>query len=127
MRRLLNTLRIAWRLSSNIPWVNAPEWRADDTASLRNFLSSQHGIRFRATLLNSILRQNAHMAGCRKGLEFEAGFSNGMRTMVHSIENLARVKEHREDFTSGEDGDDPLMSEDPTATPNRVGAMFRRG
>ena len=110
--RFLKFIRIAWRLSSNLPWVDEPEWRVEDANSLRQFLSSPAGKRLRAILLNMVLRQNAHcVSQCEtKTLQVEAGYANGMRTTVHTLESLARKVEPIEEFTTDEIGVDRLLS-----------------
>jgi len=63
----------------------------------------------------------------KKNLEFEAGFANGVRTMVHTIEVLAREVEEPEEFTEGIYGAEYFPSQGSTATTNRLGAMIGRG
>ena len=110
--RLLKFIRIAWRLSSNLPWVDEPEWRVEDSNSLRQFLTSPSGKRWRGILLNMGLRQNAHcVSQCdTKTLQVEAGYANGMRTTVHTLETLARKVEPIEEFTTDEIGVERLLS-----------------
>ena len=84
----------------------------EDANSLRQFLSSPAGKRLRAILLNMVLRQNAHcVSQCEtKTLQVEAGYANGMRTTVHTLESLARKLEPIEEFTTDEIGVDRLLS-----------------
>lgn len=112
MSRFLKFIRIAWRLSSNLPWVEDPEWRVDDSTALRQFLASRTGKRLRAILLNMVLRQNAHVVSqCdTKNLQIEAGYANGMRTTVHTLETLAKEIEPMEEFTTDETGVERLLS-----------------
>ena len=92
--------------------MDEPEWRVEDANSLRQFLSSPAGKRLRAILLNMVLRQNAHcVSQCEtKTLQVEAGYANGMRTTVHTLESLARKLEPIEEFTTDEIGVDRLLS-----------------
>ena len=127
MKRFFKFLSIAWRLSGNIPWVGDPEWDSDDSNALRKFLVSGEGKRFRMVLLNMVLKQNAKAVSAKKRLEFEAGFANGVRTAVHTVEALAREVEDAEGFTSDIYGVDYPASQDPTATDGRLGALAGRG
>ena len=120
-------LKIAWRLSGNLPWVGDPNWESTDSLALRNFLVTKEGKRFRMILLNMVLRQNAQAVSTKKGLEFNAGFANGVRTTVHTVETLAARLEESEEFASDTYGVEYLASQDPTATDTRFGAMGGRG
>ena len=112
MGRFFKFIRMAWRLSGNLPWVEDPEWRVEDANALRQFLSAKSGVKLRAILLNMVLRQNAHVvAQCdTKNLQIEAGYANGMRTTVHTLETLAREIEPIEEFTTDDLGVERLLS-----------------
>ena len=125
--RFLRFLKIAWRLSGNIPWVGEPDWDASDANVLRKFLVLKEGKRFRMILLNMVLKQNQQAVTAKKRLEYEAGFANGVRTTVHTIEALAKDIEESKEFTADIYGAEYLSSEDPTATDNRFSAMIGRG
>jgi len=127
MTRFFKFLSIAWRLSGNIPWVGDPDWDSDDSNALRKFLVSGEGKRFRMVLLNMVLKQNAQAVSAKKRLEFEAGFANGVRTAVHTVEALAREVEDTEEFTADIYGVDYPASQDPTATDGHFGVMTGRG
>lgn len=127
MKRFLRFLRIAWRLSGNIPWVGEPEWETAEANGLRKFLVSRTGKRFRMVLLNMVLKQNAQAVSAKKRLEFEAGFANGVRTAVHTVESLAREVQEAEEFASDIYGVDYPASQDPTTADDRFGAMVGRG
>ena len=115
--RLLRFIRIAWAMSSRLPWVEDAEWEADDINALRKFLVSKQGRKFRSLLLNMVLRQNALVAAQtdRNKLQHEAGFANGMRMTVHTVESLAREIEPVDELSSDVFGVGRSMSEDPTA------------
>ena len=100
--RFFKFIRIAWRLSSNLPWVEDPGWEVSDANALRQFLTGTAGTKLRAILLNMVLRQNSHvvMQCDKKNLQIEAGYANGMRTAVHTLEALAREVEPMEEFTT---------------------------
>jgi len=125
--RFFRFLRIAWRLSGSIPWVGEPDWSASESNVLRDFLVSDEGKRFRMILLNMVLKQNQQAVTANKRLEYEAGFANGVRTTVHTVETLAKSVPPPEEFTSGMFGDGYLTSQVPTATDNRFSAMVGRG
>ena len=125
--RFFNFISIAWRLSKHIPWIGEPEWKAQESAALRRFLVSTEGKRFRAVLLNMVLKQNQQAVSSKKELEFNAGFANGVRTTVHTVEALAKEIEEPEEFTSDMFGVDYQTSENPTATSSRFGAIVGRG
>ena len=98
--RFFNFISIAWRLSKHIPWIGEPEWTAQESSALRKFLVSDEGKRFRMVLLNMVLKQNQQAVSSKKELEFNAGFANGVRTAVHTVEALAADVEEPEEFTS---------------------------
>jgi hypothetical protein len=125
--RFFRFLKVAWRLSGSIPWVDEPEWGASEANVLKKFLVLTEGKRFRMVLLNMVLRQNQQAVTAKKRLEYEAGFANGVRTVVHTVEALARDVNDAEEFTSDIYGDDYLTSQVPTATDNRFSAMIGRG
>ena len=87
--RFFRFLKVAWRLSGSIPWVDEPEWGASEANVLKKFLVLTEGKRFRMVLLNMVLRQNQQAVTAKKRLEYEAGFANGVRTVVHTVEALA--------------------------------------
>ncbi len=124
--RLFTFIRYAWRLAGRLPWIDEPEWNTEDTNALRQFLGTKSGIKLRLTLLNSVLRQNAHAVSRKKELEFEAGFANGMRSVVHTIEILAKDKPDDEEFTSDLLGAEFRTSKGSNSTTNGYGAPFGR-
>ena len=125
--RFLRFLKIAWRLSGNIPWVGEPDWDASDANVLLKFLVLKEGKRFRMVLLNMILKQNQQAVTATKRIEYEAGFASGVRTTVHTIEALAKDIEESKDFTADIYGTDYLSSQGPTATDGHFGVMTGRG
>jgi len=126
-QRLFRFTKIMWRMSGTLPWVGDPNWDSTDSTALRNFLVSKHGKRFRMVLLNMVLRQNAQAVSGKKELEFDAGFANGVRVTVHTVETLAIKLEESEEFASDTYGVEYLASQDPTATDVRFGTMNGRG
>jgi hypothetical protein len=93
--RFFKFIRIAWRLSSTLPLGGRPRiinWDTSDANALRQFLTGTAGTKLRAILLNMVLRQNSHvvMQCDKKNLQIEAGYANGMRTTVHTLEALAK-------------------------------------
>ena len=114
-------------MSGQIPWIGEPEWTASEVNELRKFLVTGTGKRLRMVLLNMVLKQNQQTVSSNKELEFNAGFANGVRTAVHTIEALAKEIEEPEEFTSDMFGVDYQTSQNPSATVSRFGAMAGRG
>jgi len=127
MSRIIRFIRIAWKMSKQIPWIGEPEWRLTESNALRKFLVTVEGKRFRMILLNMVLKQNQQAVSSNKELEFNAGFANGVRTTVHTVEALAREIEEPEEFTSDMFGVDYRTSQNPSATAKELGALFGRG
>jgi len=127
MSRFIRFIRIAWKMSKQIPWIGEPEWRLTESNALRKFLVTVEGKRFRMILLNMVLKQNQQAVSSNKELEFNAGFANGVRTTVHTVEALAREIEEPEEFTSDMFGVDYRTSQNPSATAKELGALFGRG
>ena len=127
MSRFIRFIRIAWKMSKQIPWIGDPEWRLTESNALRKFLVTVEGKRFRMILLNMVLKQNQQAVSSNKELEFNAGFANGVRTTVHTVEALAREIEEPEEFTSDMFGVDYRTSQNPSATAKELGALFGRG
>ena len=125
--RLFRFLKVAWRLSGSVPWVGEPEWGVSESNVLKKFLVLTEGKRFRMVLLNMVLRQNQQAVTATKRLEYEAGFANGVRTVVHTVEALASDINEAEEFTSDIYGDEYLASQVPTATDSRFSVMTGRG
>lgn len=120
-------ISIAWRLRNHIPWVDEPEWEAAEANALRKFLVTREGKKLRMILLNMVLRQNQQAVSAKKNLAFEAGFANGVRTAVHTVEVLAKELEEPKEFTEDIYGADYLPSQGSTATTSRFGAAIGRG
>ena len=127
MGRFIRFICIAWKMSKQIPWIGEPEWRLTESNALRKFLVTVEGKRFRMILLNMVLKQNQQAVSSNKELEFNAGFANGVRTTVHTVEALAREIEEPEEFTSDMFGVDYRTSQNPSATAKELGALFGRG
>ena len=124
--RLLKFIKVLWRMSGRIPWVDEAEWELEDSNALRLFLCTRSGKKLRMILLNSVIRQNAHAVEQKKELEFEAGFANGMRTTVHTLEVLAREINEPSEFTTDVYGAEHLSSKGSNGTTGRSGASFGR-
>lgn len=78
------------------PWVDQPEWKAEDAQALTHFLASPTGARFSRMLLNLVLRQQASALSSTKDLKFNAGYSTGQRAAVAAIESLADLAQFTE-------------------------------
>lgn len=73
----------------HVDWVDEPSWEKEDSERLTNFLTSHTGKKLSLILRNMVVRGNARCVESKKDLEFEAGFANGFRGAVTSIESLA--------------------------------------
>lgn len=100
---LFRYIRSMLLFARNQAWVDAPKWLPEDAAELTAFLDSPSGARFKAVLINLVLRQQASALSRTSGLEYEAGFCTGQKALVAAIEGMA----NREQFTErGEEGAD---------------------
>jgi hypothetical protein len=75
--------------SRHVEWVDEPKWEREDSERLTSFLTSHTGKKLSLILRNMVVRGNARCVQSKKDLEFEAGFANGFRGAVTSIESLA--------------------------------------
>lgn len=71
------------------PWVNEPDWTKEDGAVLTRFFGSSTGKRFKAGLLNSVLRQQSNACVSENNVDKAVGYANGFRGCVSYIESLA--------------------------------------
>ena len=86
MLRFLKAMMIFARYQE---WVEPVQWDKDDQAALESFLRSTAGMKLSASLRNMLLRQQASSLTKTSGLEFEAGYCNGQRSVLAAIESLA--------------------------------------
>ena len=87
-------------------WVDPVKWSKEDQASLNSFLLGGTGQKLRVALLNMHLRQQASALSKTSGLEFEAGYCNGQRSVLAAIESLADPKQ----FSAEEVADPDLQT-----------------
>lgn len=78
-----------------VQWVDEPEWTADDAAAWDLFLKTESGRKLSMTLMNMVVKSNAQAIQNKKDLAFEAGFANGFRGAVSSLEGLANSDLYR--------------------------------
>ena len=78
--------------SREIGWVNEPEWTEEDARILELFLVSDTGKKFGMTLLNMVIKTQSSCIENKKDLEYNAGFANGFKGAVSSIESLASTR-----------------------------------
>lgn len=86
---MLRKIRAMIMFSRSVGWVDEPRWDREDSERLTHFLTSDTGKKLSLILRNMVVRGNARCVGAKKDLEFEAGFANGFRGAVTSIESLA--------------------------------------
>ena len=89
MSRFIRFIRIAWKMSGQLPWVDEPKWTSSDANELRKFLVTVEGKRFRMIMLNMVLKQNQQAVSSNKELEFNAAESArrrlGLKTAGHLV------------------------------------------
>lgn len=78
-------------------WVEPVRWDKEDQAVLLSFIQSGTGKKLMASLVNMHLRQQASSLTKTGGLEFEAGYCNGQRSVLAAIEALADPKQFTAD------------------------------
>ncbi len=89
---MLRKIRAMMLFAREIGWVNEPEWTVDDAKVLEMFLGSDTGKKLGMTLLNMVIKTQSSCIEDKKDLEFNAGFANGFKGAVSSIESLADSK-----------------------------------
>ena len=72
-------------------WVDQPIWQKDDAQALAKFMVSPSGLRLKAFLQNTVVRQQAHALNRKdgQGLVYEAGYCAGQKATVGVLEALA--------------------------------------
>ena len=98
---MLRKIRAMLLFAKSVEWVDEPEWETDDAKRCGQFLSSNTGIKLKRMLTNMVIRTNAQCIQNKKDLAFEAGFANGFRGAISSLEGLA----DSELYSSQEDGE----------------------
>ena len=78
--------------SRGVGWVNEPEWTNEDALKLELFLTTDTGKRLGMTLLNMVIKTQSSCIENKKDLEYNAGFANGFKGAVSSLEALADRK-----------------------------------
>lgn len=105
MQALYRHLKAAIHYATHFPWVDEPQWDADDSAKLAAFLGSPTGARLKALYVNAVLRQQASaLQADHAKLVYEAGFSAGQKGFVAFTESLADTARFSE---QGEQDTDP--------------------
>jgi len=78
------------------PWVDQPKWEAEDAHALTDFLKTSTGQRFKGTLVNLVLRQQASAVSNTKDIQYNAGIAVGYQALVAGIESLADTTQFTE-------------------------------
>ena len=89
---MLRKIKAMLMFSRHIGWVDEPQWEREDSERLTHFLTSNTGKKLSLILRNMVVKGNARCVQEKKYLEFEAGFANGFRGAVISVEALADSK-----------------------------------
>ena len=103
---MLRKIRAMLLFAKSVEWVDEPSWEIEDAKSYSQFLASDTGIKLKRTLTNMVVRNNAQCIQNKKDLAFEAGFANGFRGAVSSLESLASSELPR-----GQEDGEPDLSE----------------
>ena len=93
---MIRYLKAMWRYAKYQAWVDCPEWRESDSVGFKKFLAGEVGARFRATMLNAVLRQQASAVSSENNVDRSIGYANGFRGCVSFIESLAESSEEDE-------------------------------
>ena len=89
---MLRKIKAMLLFANSVEWVDEPSWEIDDAKRFSQFLASDTGKKLKMTLTNMVVRTNAQCIQNKKDLAFEAGFANGFRGAVSSLEGLADSK-----------------------------------
>jgi len=88
---MLRKIRAMRAFAREVQWTDEPEWRQEDAKALTLFFDTEAGGRLRKILLNMVVRTNSQCIQNKKDLEFEAGFANGFKGAVASLEGLSNT------------------------------------
>tara|TARA_R110000737_G_C14528989_1_gene476841 strand:- start:834 stop:1145 length:312 start_codon:yes stop_codon:yes gene_type:complete len=80
--------RVLSTMLKPLRWVNQPKWEPDDERALRAFYSTKSGKKLKAWLLNAALQHNATATECGGELAWKAGYANGFRGAIASLDAL---------------------------------------
>ena len=86
---MINTLLSALHALKHQPYVAAPDWKGEDAAALRAFLSTTTGKRFSAALLNQALQASSSAVGSRDDRDYACGYAFGFKGALGGIQALA--------------------------------------
>ena len=100
---MIHRIIAAWRALRFQPYTPAAQWREEDAAALKAFLSTTVGQRFSSVLLNGALRAASTAVGSANDRDYACGFACGYKSAVASIESLAVMTSETPD--SGSTGD----------------------
>lgn len=89
---MFRKIRAMMMFARETPWVEEPKWESQDAKALSLFLQSESGGKLRKILLNMVVRTNSQCIQNKKDLEFEAGFANGFKGAVASLEGLCNTE-----------------------------------
>jgi hypothetical protein len=69
-------------------WVNQPKWEPEDEKMLREFFRTKSGKKLKAWMLNAALQHNSTATECSQELAWRAGYANGFRGAIATIDAL---------------------------------------
>jgi hypothetical protein len=76
-----------------LKWVNQPKWEPDDEKTLQNFFRTKSGKKLKAWMLNAALQHNATATECGGELAWKAGYANGFRGAIATLDALMASSE----------------------------------
>lgn len=86
MLRYLKAMLIFARYQA---WADRVPWGKSDAGSLGAFLNTTAGQKLKLLLVNQTLSQQSSALSSTVRLEYEAGYCNGQKSLIATIESLA--------------------------------------
>lgn len=91
---MFKRLKLAWRMSRQMDWVDEPNWLPEDGEALRRFMTGDTGRKLALILRNQVVRQALWATAEKSGLDNACGYANGFRGAVGLLDSL----QPQEDF-----------------------------
>ena len=80
--------RVVHLMAKPLRWVNQPKWDKDDEKALLTFFRTKSGKKLKAWMLNAALQHNATATECSGELAWKAGYANGFRGAIATLDAL---------------------------------------
>lgn len=88
---MIRHLKAMWQFAKYQAWIDCPQWDDEDAIALKLFLKSKTGIRFKATMLNAVVRQQSSAVVNENNVDRAIGYANGFRGCVSFVESLTEI------------------------------------